>query len=130
MIPVTTKGTATILVIEDYEMVMDMTRAVLEELGYRVLGAKTGKEAIDIAKTFDGDIDLAILHVSLPDMGGKEVYPLIMEARPDLKVIVYSVYPVDGIPQEILDAGAEDFIRKPFIIAELSEKLKKVLEGK
>ncbi len=130
MIPVTTKGTATILVIEDYEMVMDMTRAVLEELGYRVLGAKTGKEAIDIAKTFDGDIDLAILDVFLPDMGGKAIYPLIMKARPNLKVIVYSVYPIDGQPQEILDAGAEDFIQKPFIIAELSEKLKKVLEGK
>ena len=128
--PVTIKGAGTILVIEDDALVMDMTRAVLEELGYRCLGAKTGQEAIDIAKTFNGDIDLAILDVFLPDMGGKAIYPLIMKARPNLKVIVYSVYPVSGEPREILDAGAEDFIQKPFIIAELSEKLKKVLEGK
>ncbi len=128
--PVATKGVGTILVIEDNKLVMDMTKAVLEELGYRVLGAETGEEAVDIAKTFHGDIDLAMLDVFLPDMGGKAIYSLIMKARPKLKVIVYSVYPIDGKPQEILDAGAEDFIQKPFDVAELSEKLKRVLEGK
>ena len=53
-----------------------------------------------------------------------------MEARPDLKVIVCSGYAIDGPPQEILDAGAQDFIQKPFSLATLSEKLKQVLEGK
>ena len=124
------KGTATILVIEDEEMVMDVSRALLEKLGYRVLGAKTGNEAINIVKTFDGDIDLAILDIVLPDMNGKSIYPSIMEARPNLKVLVCSGYSIDGPAQEILNAGAQDFIQKPFGIAEISEKLKKVLEGK
>jgi len=118
------KGTGTVLVIEDEEMVMDVTCSLLEKLGYRILGAKTGKEAVNIAKTFDGDIDLAILDIVLPDMGGKDIYPLIMEARPNLKVIVCSGYSIDGPAQEILDAGALGFLQKPFSIEVLSEKLK------
>ena len=109
---------------------MDLTTAILESLGYRVLGAKIGKEAIETAKTFDGDIDLAILDINLPDMQGKAIYPHIMEARPNLKVIVFSGYSIDGPVQEILDASAQNFIQKPFSIAEISEKLKKILEGK
>ena len=124
------KGTGTILVIEDEKMVMDATRALLERLGYHVLGAKTGNEAINIVKTFDGDIDLAILDIVLPDMNGKSIYPRIMEARPNLKVLVCSGYSIDGPAQEILNAGAQDFIQKPFNMAKLSEKLKEVLEGK
>jgi len=122
------KGAGTILVIEDEEMVMDVSRAILEKLGYRVLGAKTGKEAINIAETFDGDIDLAVLDIVLPDMGGKEIYPLIMEARPYLKVLVCSGYSIDGPAQEIIDAGADDFLQKPFSVSALSEKLADVMK--
>ncbi len=124
------KGTGTILVIEDEDVVIDVVLAMLERLGYNVLLAKTGKEAINIANSFDADIDLAILDILLPDLPAKEVYRGIMEARPDLKVIVCSGYAIDGPPQEILDAGAQDFIQKPFSYATLSEKLKEVLEGK
>ena len=124
------KGTGTILFIEDENVVMDVTTALLKKLGYRVLGAKTGKEAIDIAKTFDGDIDLAILDIVLPDMNGKEIYPLIMEVRPNLKVLVCSGFSIDGPAQEILDAGAEGFLQKPFSHSTLSEKLAKVMKRK
>jgi len=121
------KGEGTILIIEDEEMVMNVIRAVLERLGYRMLEAKTGKEAIEIAKTFDGDIDLALLDIKLPDIRGDKVYPLIMETRPNLKVIVCSGYSIDAA-QGILDAGAQDFIQKPFSVKELSQKLSKILE--
>ena len=123
-------GDATILVIEDEEDVMMFFRQVLERLGYRVLEAETGKKAVRLAKTFDGQIDLAILDIKLPDMTGDKVYPLIMEARPDLKVVVCSGYTIDGPPQDILDAGAEGFVQKPFHIATLAEKVKEVLEEK
>jgi len=124
------KGDAAILVIEDEEDVMMLIRRVLERLGYRVLQAETGKKAVKLAKTFDGQIDLAILDIKLPDMTGDKVYPLIMEARPDLKVVVCSGYAIDGPPQDILDAGAEGFIQKPFSTAAFADKLKEVLEGK
>ena len=120
-------GTGTVLLVEDEETVFDVTQAMLERLGYRVMAAKTGKDAIHITETFDGDIDLALLDIKLPDIEGGKVYQLIMEARPDLKVIVFSGYTIDGPARKILDAGAQDFIQKPFSLATLSEKLKKVL---
>jgi len=108
---------------------MMLIRQVLERLGYRVLQAETGKKAIRLAKTFDGQIDLALLDIKLPDMTGDKVYPLIMEARPNLKVLVCSGYSIDGPAQKILDAGAEGFIQKPFSISTFAEKLKEVSGG-
>ena len=120
-------GTGTILVIEDEETVMNLIRAVLERLGYRMLEAKTGREAVEIAKTFDGDIDLALLDIKLPDIQGDKVYPLIMEDRPNLKVIVCSGYSIETA-RGILDAGAQDFIQKPFNVKELSQKLREIID--
>jgi len=122
-------GSGTILMIEDEDVVIEVTQAMLEWLGYRVMVAKTGKDAIHITETFDGQIDLALLDIKLPDMEGGKVYPLIMKARPDLKVIVFSGYAIEGPARKILDAGAQDFIQKPFSLATLSEKLEEVLEG-
>jgi len=122
-------GNGTILMIEDEEVVIEVTQAMLETLGYRVMVAETGKDAIHITETFDGQIDLALLDIKLPDMEGGKVYPLIMQARPNLKVIVFSGFAIEGPARKILDAGAEDFIQKPFSLAILSEKLKKVLGG-
>ena len=123
-------GSGTILMIEDEDVVIEVTQAMLEMLGYRVMVAKTGKDAIHIAETFDGQIDLALLDIKLPDIDGRNLYPLIMKARSNLKVIVFSGYSIDGPAREILDAGAQEFIQKPFSIATLSEKLKEVFEGK
>jgi len=124
------RGSGTILMIEDEDVVIEVTQMMLEMLGYRVMVAKTGKDAIHISETFDGQIDLALLDIKLPDIDGRNLYPLIMKSRPDLKVIVFSGYSIDGPAREILNAGAQDFIQKPFSLATLSEKLKEVFEGK
>jgi CheY-like chemotaxis protein len=122
------KGQGTILVVEDEEPVMNVSQAMLERLGYQVLQAKSGNEAVAIADSFEGNIDLAILDIGLPDMAGNEVYPQLKTVRPDLKVLVCSGYAIDGPAQEILDRGGEGFIQKPFLFATLSEKVKEVLE--
>jgi CheY-like chemotaxis protein len=124
------KGTGTILLIEDELAVIEVLRELLERLGYHVLEAKTGQEAIHLAKVFDGDIDLAILDISLPDMNRNKIYPMLKEFRANLKVLVCSGYSIEGPEQEILDAGAQGFIQKPFTIEALSEKLKDVLQTK
>ena len=118
-------GTA--LLIEDDEMVVDIGQRFLEKLGFRVLVAKSGKEAIDIASAFEGEIDAALLDMVLPDLPGKEIYTEIVKIRPHLKVIVCSGYSIDGPAQEILDCGAQDFMQKPYTLTGLSEKLYKVL---
>lgn len=123
------RGAATILVIEDEEMVLNMIRSMLEMKGRRVLGAKTGKEALDIVHAFRGDIDLALLDMKLPDMDGATLYPMIKKVRPNLKVIVCTGYSLNGPARDILNAGAQGFIQKPFSLNTLTSKVKEVLEG-
>ncbi|MFO7688269.1 MAG: response regulator [Desulfobacterales bacterium] len=123
------KGTGTILLIEDEVAVVEAIRKLLELLGYHVLEAKTGKEAIHLARAFDGEIDVAILDVFLPDMNGSNVYSLLKEFRPNIKILVCSGYSIEGPAQEILDAGAHGFVQKPVSVAELSEKLTKLLQA-
>ncbi len=96
-------------------------------LGYHVLAAKTGKEAITITETFDCVIDIALLDIKLPDIDGTRLFPVIKKARPDMKVIVCSGYSLEGPAESILKAGAHGFIQKPFSINALSAKLKGVL---
>lgn len=86
---------------------------MLERIDWRVLCARTGAEAVEIARTHDGDIDLALLDVELPDMDGDKIYPLIMGARPDQKAIVCSGYTQDGPSREILSAGANGLLTIP-----------------
>lgn len=123
------KGTGTILLIEDELAVIETLRKLLERLGYKVLEAKTGKDAIRLVRAYEGEIDLAILDVFLPDMNGNKVYPLLKEFRPDMKVLVFSGYSIEGPAQEILDAGAHGFVQKPVSAEELSEKLKELLQA-
>ncbi len=120
-------GTCTVLVIEDEEMVMYVSRKMLERLEYHVLQAKNGTEANSIVRTYNGDIDLAIMDVNLPDMMGGALYPVITKARPNMKVIVSSGYDLEGPVQEILDAGAHGFIQKPYSFSALSNKLNEVM---
>ena len=123
-------GEITVLLIEDEEDVLVTSRKIVERLGYSVLEAKTGKEAIEICRTYEGAIDLAILDIDLPDIMGKTVYPLIKEVRPSMKVIVCSGYSIEVAPQDILDAGAHGFIQKPFSSSKLSEMFNEVLGNK
>ena len=123
-------GAVTVLVIDDEEMVSNISRVMLERLGYHVLTARNGNEAIDITKNHEGVIDVAILDIVLPDMSGDVLHPIIKEARPDMKVIVCSGYAPNGAVQGILDAGARGFLQKPFTLNTLSEKLQEVLKEK
>ncbi|MFZ0241873.1 MAG: response regulator [Desulfobacterales bacterium] len=117
------KNSGTILVIEDEEMVLDVTCSMLQSLGYRVLAARSGEEALRVAERHDDRIDLVLLDIILPDMGGKDIYPRLMALRPNLSVIVCSGYALGGPAQEILKQGAQGFIQKPYTMAALSEKL-------
>ncbi|MCP4578696.1 MAG: response regulator [Deltaproteobacteria bacterium] len=118
----------TVLIIEDEPGVMEITRETLKRIGYTVIEATTGKAAVQKALSFAGTIDAVLLDIKLPDMGGDQVYPLLMEVRPELKVIVFSGYALDGPAQEILDAGADGFVQKPFSIAGISETMNEVMK--
>lgn len=115
-----------ILLVEDEEQVRRIMKTMLERLGYHVLEAESGRSAIEIAERFEGVISLAILDLVLPDMHGKDVYPLLMAHRKNLKVLISSGFSLDERIQEILNAGADGFIQKPFTMDRLSAELERM----
>lgn len=122
-------GTGTILLVEDDELVMDATKSMLEILGYHVLEAQTGAQALQLAQDRKVDMDLVLLDVQLPDMHGRDVYPRLMKSRPGIKVIVCSGYSTEGPARELLNAGANSFLQKPFSLASLSNTLQRMLQA-
>ncbi|MCJ8502455.1 hybrid sensor histidine kinase/response regulator [Desulfatitalea alkaliphila] len=125
--PSPTRRSGTALIVEDEQLVMEVNRAIVEKLGYEVLEAKSGTEALAVARDHAATIDFALLDVILPDMSGNQIYPKLMAMIPNLKVIVCSGYTLDGPAREILNAGAESFLPKPFTVAALANTLDRIM---
>jgi PAS domain S-box-containing protein len=107
-------SSGTLLVVDDEKKVLDMAVKVLRKLGYTVLEATSGREAIEIHKANQDKIDLVILDIIMPKMGGAEVYDRMKEIDPKVKVLLSSGYSIDGEAKEILARGCDGFIQKPF----------------
>ena len=93
-----------------------------------VFKAGNGQEAVNIYKKNNRKIDLVILDMIMPDMGGGETYERLKEINQDIQVILASGYSMDGQAKKILDQGCKGFIQKPFKIIELSEKIRDILD--
>lgn len=119
-------GSETILVVDDETLILDVGRDMLEALGYRVLAARSGAEALDTYRQNAG-IDLVVLDMIMPDMGGAETFSRLKQIDPEVRVLLSSGYSVDGQASEILDQGCSGFIQKPFSIHELSRKIRDIL---
>jgi len=122
------KGSETILLVDDEQMVIDVALKMLEKLGYRVLTAKSGTEAIETYQMKNNRIDIIILDMIMPLMGGGEAYDRFKKMDPDIKVLLSSGYSIEGQAREILNRGCNGFIPKPFDLIELSKKLREILD--
>ena len=116
-------GRGTILLVDDEQMVLGAGSKILKRLGYTVLEASGGNEAIEIYEDNKEKIDLVILDMIMPGIGGGKVFDRIKEINPGVRVLLSSGYSIDGQATEILRRGCEDFIQKPFSINKLSEKI-------
>jgi len=121
------EGDETILLVDDEEMIIDVGGQLLEKLGYTVLEARGGKEAIQIYQENKDNIDMIILDMIMPDIGGSEAYDKIKIIDPEVKVLLSSGYSVEGQATEILEKGCNGFIQKPFNLKSLSRKIREVL---
>ncbi|SPF50529.1 putative Histidine kinase [Syntrophobacter sp. SbD1] len=120
-------GTETILLVEDDESILDLTKVILEELGYTVLAASTPKQAIHLVEEHPGDIHLLITDVVMPEMNGRELAKQLGAIRPNLKCLYMSGYTTDVMAHRgILDEGV-GFIQKPFLSYDLAAKVRQVL---
>lgn len=122
------KGSETILLVDDENMILDVGREFLKKLGYKVLLAGGGQEAIDVYESNKEGIDLVILDIIMPNMSGGEVYDRLRDIDPDVKVLLSSGYSIDGKATEILNRGCDGFIQKPFDIKGLSKKIREILD--
>jgi two-component system cell cycle sensor histidine kinase/response regulator CckA len=123
------KFTGTILLVDDEEMIIDVGRKMLEKLGFEVLIAGNGKEAMEVYEKTRDRIKLVILDMIMPGMAGRETYDKLRENNPDIKVLLSSGYSINGQATEILDRGCNGFIQKPFDMRKLSHSISKIIEG-
>ncbi|MDD2670853.1 MAG: PAS domain S-box protein [Syntrophales bacterium] len=124
------KGNETILLIDDEETVVEVSREILETLGYRVLSASSGAEAVEIYRAKKDKIDLVILDMIIPEMGGERIFEELKNINPGVRVILSSGYSLNGQAVRIMEQGCDDFIQKPFSMRELSKKVRDVLDSR
>jgi two-component system cell cycle sensor histidine kinase/response regulator CckA len=122
------RGEETILLVDDADMILDVGKEILEALGYTAFIARSGKEAIEVYENNKEKIDLIILDMIMPGMGGGEVYDQLKEINRDINVLLSSGYSIEGQATEILRRGCDGFIQKPFNIQKLSRKIREILD--
>jgi len=122
------KGSETILLVDDEDMIIDVARDMLKRLGYQVLTAKNGEEAIEIYKRDWHKIHMVILDMIMPGIGGSRTYDILKEINPSVKVLLSSGYSAFGKAIEILNRGCNGFIQKPFDIYKISRKIREILD--
>jgi len=124
----TEPGSATILVVEDEKSVRKLIMEVLPKLGYRVLAAADGEEAIKVFDRWAGQIDLVLLDAILPKFGGRQVYDAIRKRKPAVRFVFTSGYNEEFINRKFeLDPNFL-FLRKPFSTKELTAMIRSALQ--
>ncbi len=126
-VPTVAMGTGTILLIDDEETIIKVGEELLRELGYEVLAARSGQEAIELYQKNADKIDLVIMDMIMPGMGGGETFDRLKRINRDIKVLLSSGYSINGQASKILERGCDGFIQKPFNLIQLSDKIQQII---
>ena len=117
----------TILWVDDEEVALEVWSLMLQKVGYTVLQARYGYEALEIFEKNKDRISLVLLDMRMPGMNGCEVYDRLKEIRPETKIIIVSGYIDQYSIDELSNRDFDGYIQKPFKLKELSEKVEEVL---
>jgi CheY-like chemotaxis protein len=120
-------GTETVLFVDDEAMILSVGQEILETLGYHVLLARSGKEAVEVYRANQDKIDMVILDMIMPELSGAETYDRLKKINPKIKVLLSSGYSMNSQAEEILARGCNGFIQKPFNLNQLASKIREVL---
>ena len=121
-------GSETVLLIDDDKPIRILGTEILENFGYTVLTATDGESALDLYREKKEDIDLVILDLIMPGMGGKRCMVELLKINPDVRVAIASGYSPDGPTKEILKNGAKGFINKPYDMRRMLKVVREVLD--
>ena len=122
------RGSETVLLVDDEELIIKVGKTMLEKLGYVVVVAGNGREAIDMLTRSKERVDLVVLDLIMPGMDGAKTFERIRRIDPTMPVLLSSGYALDGQAEALLQQGCNGFIQKPFTIQALSNKVRAVLD--
>jgi two-component system, cell cycle sensor histidine kinase and response regulator CckA len=121
-------GMETVLLVDDEGLVRELGERILRRSGYTVLTAANGREALDKFGEHEEEIDLIILDLIMPVMGGKDCLNELLKRDPKVKVLVASGYSSDAPTGECLALGAKGFVAKPFRFKEFLKQVREILD--
>jgi len=125
--PEATPGPGLILLVDDEELVTDVGQSMLEKMGFEVLTASRGQDAIELLEHHGERIGLIILDMVMPQMSGGETFERLRQISPGARILISSGYSLDAEAEALLSRGGAGFIQKPFTFQRLSQKVKEVL---
>ena len=123
------RGTETVLLAEDDDMVRRLAKATLERQGYTVIATKDGAEAVEFFQRTPGEIDLLLLDVVMPRMGGREAYEQIRAIRPDIPALFASGYSEDAVHTNFVLHEGLELVQKPFTRSTLLRAVGHAIDG-
>jgi two-component system, cell cycle sensor histidine kinase and response regulator CckA len=121
------RRTATVLVVEDQAAIRRLAEEVLSEAGHTVLSAPNGRVALDLATEYEGEIDLLVTDVVMPELNGPELVAQLSRSRPGTRVLYISGFVGDAIDPRAVQNGHSAFLKKPFLPSVLAEKVSSLL---
>ena len=121
-------GTETILIVDDQETVWDFLIEALQNLGYSVLLAENGEDAVSIYRENPNEIDLVLLDMVMPKMGGHTTFYQLKNLDPDVKVLLSSGFVSAASVKDLQDNGAAGFLPKPHRIKDLALELRRIFD--
>jgi CheY-like chemotaxis protein len=122
-------GQETILVVDDEETIRLLVQDILEDLGYNVLSAGDGFEAVALYREKAGTIGLVILDMTMPGMGGRETFEKLKEMNPGVRAILSTGYSEDERARQMLAMGVKSFVQKPYRIDDLALAVRRILDS-
>jgi len=123
------KGRETVLIVEDEQMLLDLLKYLLQNNGYTVLTATDGMEALEVYETHKDEISLVLSDMGLPRLGGYEAFMKMKELNPDVKVILASGYMDPTMRTRLLEAGAMEFMQKPYVPEIILKSIRDFIDG-
>ena len=121
------EGFGTILLVDDEAVVLEVTAAMIRRLGYTVITAHSGREAVESYTEHADRISAVILDMIMPEMGGGEVFDQLKRINPRVKVILASGFSMEGQAREIMNRGCDGFLQKPFTLEDFSVRMRSLL---
>ena len=121
-------GNESVLLVDDEERILTVGREICKALGYRVITAGSGKEALALYAEKKDEINLVVLDMIMPGMNGLETFMALKKQNPDIKVLLSTGYAIDDKAQEMLRQGCKGYILKPYSVIDFSHKIREILE--